>query len=217
MSQQQPPQRPHQQHPNYAMYPPQQGMQPPPAPQPKPKKPIFKRVWFWLLAGLVGIIVISQLSGGGSGASTAEPAGQSQPATRAARTTPPPAGLNTPVTDDGVEFTVTGFQCGVKVSDISRTLQPQGQFCKMDLTAKNTGTKQSSLMDDYLKVMDDKGAEYKSSSETWMVNGVILMKQINPGNTLTGSVYYDVPKEVSPSRAKLQGSLFGKGANVSLK
>ena len=43
-----------------------------------------------------------------------------------------------------------------------------------------------------------------------------MMKQINPGNTLTGSVCFDVPKEVTPAKAKLQGSMFSRGAAVTL-
>ncbi|OYO02696.1 DUF4352 domain-containing protein [Enemella evansiae] len=216
MSQQQPPQRPHQQHPNYAMYPPQGQPQPGPAgPPPKAKKPIHKRIWFWLLLVLVGIVLISQAGGGGSESADGDGQPAGQPA-RAGKTTPPPAGLNTPVKDEDLEFTVTGFKCGVSVEDPLTKIQPQGQFCKMDLSVKNLGSKQETLLDNNVKVLDDKGAEYASGSETFIVKDVIVLKQINPGNTLTGSIYYDVPADVTPTRAKVQGSMFSRGGTIAL-
>ncbi|WP_316669532.1 hypothetical protein [uncultured Propionibacterium sp.] len=48
-------------------YPPQQGGFPP---QPSQKKPVYKRVWFWIVMAVVFLGLINALDGGGSGGST---------------------------------------------------------------------------------------------------------------------------------------------------
>jgi hypothetical protein len=97
--------------------PPQQGYGPPPgmAPQmppqgPPPKKPIYKRVWFWLLVGIAVIIIAANSGGDEDGGTTAadpsQPAAE-QPADSGGSTAespapaPEPAPQDDPMEDDG--------------------------------------------------------------------------------------------------------------------
>lgn len=203
MNQPTPPQQPGQ-NPQFAAYPPQ--MQ-----QPPKKKSIFKKWWFWLIAVIVVIGIASQSGGGSTGSATD---GGSASGGSAAKKDDA-VGLNTAVKDDDIEFTVTGFKCGVTVKTYQQ-LTPQGQFCQLDLSAKNVGSKQVMLSSTGIKLLDDKGAEYQPSSETIGVEESLFIKAINPGNTMTGKVYVDVPTDVQPTRAVLQGGLFSKGAKVNL-
>lgn len=215
------PQQP--QGPAYAHHP-QQGVG---APVPPPAAPKKKRNWLKIVGGVVLLLIlagcIKAVAGGGSTAAKSEapaaPAGQTT-STAPKKEEPKkdaPAALNTPVKSGDMEFTVTGFACDVTVESFT-TVTPQGHFCKLTLSAKNVGTKQVTLFDGQLVVKDAKGAEYKASSETFAVKDVILAKQINPGNTLTGAVYYDVPVDVVPNLAELKGDLFvAKPAKITLQ
>lgn len=100
-------------HPNPQYAPPPGGA--PPAQVP-PKKPIYKKVWFWLLVGLGLIIVIAALSGGDGDAPKVEPSsGQAIESTpveapaepSAEAPTEPPAAVpdDDPLTDD--DWTIT--------------------------------------------------------------------------------------------------------------
>ena len=48
-------------------WPNQSQPQPPQAPQPKPKKPIYKRVWFWLLVIVALLLAFGAMGGGDDG------------------------------------------------------------------------------------------------------------------------------------------------------
>ncbi|QCV95846.1 DUF4352 domain-containing protein [Acidipropionibacterium acidipropionici] len=228
MSQQAPgyqpdPQQPYQQGPGQ-QFPGYQGPQFQP-PQ-KPKKSIWKRWWMICLYIIVAIAVFVNVGGGGedtastdTGASAAaDDAGDAgtaaaQPATKAA---PKKAGIGTAVKSDDLTLTVTEFKCGVSVSDGYQDITPQGQFCKMSVTIKNDGSDQATVDDSQIKVKDAKGNEYGTSSDTMTVDGNIFLKQINPGNKITGVAYFDVPTGTKPVTAEFRGSILSSPAEVSL-
>lgn len=69
-------------------YPPQQGGFPPPPPQ---KKPVYKRVWFWIIVAVVVMALIGSLTGGNDSSSesngaTSAPRGAATSATEADET-----------------------------------------------------------------------------------------------------------------------------------
>jgi len=125
-------------------------------------------------------------------------------------------GIGAAVTDGDLQFTVTAYKCGVTVKDARGPLAPQGQFCQLDLTIKNTGKTQALVDSTQINLLDAAGVEYSTSSDTLMVDGIIFLKQVNPGNSITGSAYFDVPKEVTPTVARVKGGLFSKGAQIKV-
>lgn len=213
--------------PTYAHTPPQG---PGPAqPAGKPKKPFFKRVWVWIAIVVVVLIGLSAVGGGGT--DTAPPAGDPAAGGDAGGQSDAggekgdgggeksdgggqeaPAGLNTPVLAGDVEYTITAWECGVEMES-PLAEDPQGQYCKMQLTAKNTGSKAVDLSSSFIKVGDG-SAEYESTIS--YNDDAIIYEKINPGNTLTGTVYFDVPEASTPTVALLQGDIFGKTVEVSL-
>ncbi|MDN6556407.1 MAG: DUF4352 domain-containing protein [Acidipropionibacterium acidipropionici] len=216
------PQQPYQQGPGY------QGPNFPPQ---RPKKSIWKRWWMICLYIVVAIAVFAGMGGGGgeeaattdsSATAAADGAGDAgataaKPATKAPKKAAArKAGIGTAVKSDDLTLTVTEFTCGVSVSDGYQDITPQGQFCKLSVTIKNDGSDQATVDDSQMKVKDAKGNEYGTSSDTITVDGNIFLKQINPGNKITGVAYYDVPADTRPVTAEFRGSILSSPAEVSL-
>lgn len=133
------------------------------------------------------------------------------------------AKIGQPVRDGKFEFTVTSFSCGTtSVGDNPYlTKQAQGQFCILNLNIKNIGDKAQSLFSGNQKLLngntqfsaDDTATFYNQpsgSSSTWF-------NDINPGNSVSGSIVFDVPKDVTPTQAELHDSAFSGGVKVDLK
>lgn len=137
------------------------------------------------------------------------------PATTAAQE-PAGAKLGTPVTSGDLEFTLSTFSCGVSVNSLGAKLEPQGQFCLLEVSVKNVGKKEAMLSDGDITLVDAAGLEFSASSDTLFVDGVLMFEMINPGNTVTGKVYYDVPKGVAPTTAQVKSGWFTKTQTVSL-
>lgn len=219
---------------------PYQGPNSPQQPAGKPKKPIWKRWWMICLYVIVVIFLATKIGGGGDDAASNDATAESevsqaadagQGATKAAakattqaatkkaepkKAEPKKAGIGTAVKSGDLSFTVTGFKCGVAVSDPMDQLTPQGQFCKLSVTIANGGKDQATVSDSQIKVSDSQGNEYSTSSDTWAVDGSIFLKDINPGNKMSGVAYFDVPKGVTPITGTFKGSLFSRTAEVAL-
>jgi len=201
------------------------GQQPPFQPPAKKRKGKGCLIAVLIVVALIVIVAIgSALNGGGSKASPGTSSTTEAAATGSASTQPGKAttaaaampGIGAAVTDGDLQFTVTAYKCGVTVKDYSGALTPQGQFCQLDLTIKNNGKTQATVDSTQINLLDAAGVEYSTSSDTLMVDGTIFLKQVNPGNSITGSAYFDVPKEVSPTVARVKGGLFSKGAQIKV-
>lgn len=127
------------------------------------------------------------------------------------------------VRDGKFEFTVTGFSCGQTSVGTNQylTKQAQGQFCMLNLTIKNIGDQSQSLFSGNQKLLngstqysaDDTAtmyAEPNGSTTTWF-------NDINPGNSVSGTIVFDVPKGVTPTQAELHDSSFSGGVKVNLQ
>jgi hypothetical protein len=129
------------------------------------------------------------------------------------------------VSDGKFAFTVNKFTCGEKTVGANQYAQvnAQGQFCRMNLTVKNTGDESQTLSDSAQVVYDAQGKKYSadssadiyasndnSATSTWLNN-------INPGNSVTGDILFDVPAGTTPVTAELHDSSFSGGAKVSLQ
>jgi len=208
------------------------------APQPNPGQPVFQppaakkkgKGCLIVIGVIVGILILGGIIGainGGKSASSgtstqagaASQAGASGAKTTAPATTkaaePAAPGLGTAVADEDLEFTITAFKCGVTVKTY-KPLTPQGQFCQVDLTIKNTGKKQAMVTDNQINLLDAAGVEYSTSSDTLTADGTIFLQDVNPGNSFKGIAYFDVPKDVTPTTAVVKGGLFSKGKSIRL-
>ncbi|GAB3581233.1 DUF4352 domain-containing protein [Calidifontibacter terrae] len=149
--------------------------------------------------------------------SAAETATQTKTGSKVEKKDP---GLGTPVRDGKFEFTVTKVKTGVKsIGDQYLGKQAQGSFVLISVTVKNIGDKSQTMFDDNQKVTDTQGRQFSADTEAsiYLKNNNLWMNEINPGNTATGTLIYDMPAGATPASLELHDSAFSGGVTVSLK
>lgn len=176
---------------------------------------------------VVGVIIVLAIIGSAGGSK--DKAQQSASSTGSASktsvtkseeaTTPK---INQPARDGKFEFTVTKITCGEKTIGTNQYLQKtaQGQYCRLSLTIKNIGDKAQPLFSNDQKLAangkeysaDDTATIYaapEATSGTWY-------NSINPGNTVSGDILFDIPADVTPIIAILHDSSLSQGVTISL-
>ena len=183
-------------------------------------------------AALVGVIAVASNGSSTTTTTTAAPQGPvAAPAVPAAPAPPaaaapspaapvePAVGVNTPVRDGKFEFTVTQVEKGVpSVGDKYLNAKAQGQFVLVHVTVTNIGKEPAYLLDGNQKVTDAQGRQFSadSSAAIYLKDNSVLFKEINPGNSVKGTLVYDMPKDASPAAIELHDSMFSGGAKVNL-
>jgi len=164
---------------------------------------------------IVLVVVIAAISGGKSGSSSApsSPGATADGGTQA-------AGLNTPVRDGSFEFVVTKSKCGVtSVGTSLLSRKPQGQFCLVTMTVKNIGDKAQLFDASSQKGFSPSGAQYDADGAASLYankNAETFLTNINPGNSVTGVVVFDIPKAEKLAAVELHDSPFSGGIKVTL-
>ncbi|HJA37867.1 MAG TPA: DUF4352 domain-containing protein [Candidatus Brevibacterium intestinigallinarum] len=130
-------------------------------------------------------------------------------------------GLGDAVATGDWEITVSDVQSGVsQVGDEFLGSTAQGQYILVDIAVKNTGSSPSYFFEDDVKLLDDAGNTYATDSEaslyTTESGDVFLLEEINPGNTASGVIVFDVPADASPNVLEFQGGIFDTPAQVAL-
>jgi eukaryotic-like serine/threonine-protein kinase len=131
-----------------------------------------------------------------------------------------PAGLGDPVRDGQFEFVVRSVDCGA--ASVGRGLAPktaQDQFCLVALEVENTGSEGRTFGGGQQFLFDEDGnrhdpdldatARHEGDARLWS-------SHLNPGQRLEGTLVYDVPESVIPSRVELHDGLFSGGASVEV-
>lgn len=183
------------------------------APQYQPPKK--RKVWPWILGALVLLAVLFFASCaalfGKAADEVSKGGGSSNPGATAS--------LGQPVRDGKFEFTVKGVECGVEsIGEGALAQQAQGQFCLLDLTITNTGDKAQTMFGNNQKLLDAAGKEYSADTSATMFtdDSKAVFSEINPGNTVSGKIAFDVPQGVTPVAAVLHDSMFSNGVKVNL-
>ena len=178
-----------------------------------------------ILTGILAIIllvIVVQAAGGGKkdGADANKSSdSSSQSSSKAAET----GKIGMPIRDGKFEFTVKSLKCGVpSVSDNSGyiTKSAQGQYCLVDISVKNIGDKQQLFMENDQKLLNASNVEYSADSTATVYNSNnsdVFVNEINPGNTVEGTIVYDIPKDQTPVTAELHDSSFSNGVKISLQ
>jgi hypothetical protein len=155
----------------------------------------------------------------------AEPAQAENPVVAVTTAAPPPPapaqpGLNTPVRDGKFEFVVSAVNCGqeaVGIAPLAR--QARGQYCVVELTVENIGTKDQLLVDGAQKAIGPDGAEYGPDTGAGLIanaNTSVWLNVVKPGAKVTGKMVYDVPDGVHIVKLELHDSVFSNGTTVAL-
>ncbi|WP_461142690.1 DUF4352 domain-containing protein, partial [Spelaeicoccus albus] len=217
-----------------------QGQYPPAGyPPPKPKKKWYQRVWFWILAVIVVSIMASCFGGGSDqaagSADTSSSAHQNDDANAAAhdaagnkpaakkpaakKKAPAMAQIGDSVTSGHFKFTVTKVQKGVsRVGDSYLGEKAQGQFVLVSVKVTNVGDSSEMFMGSEQKLFDKAGKEYSADDEAgiYLDESNSFLEDINPGNTVNGTIVFDVPKTITPKYIEFSGALFSSSVKVAL-
>lgn len=182
-----------------------------------------KKNWFVRHKALTGIIVILILivavSAGGSDSSTNT---NGSTKTESKVEAPKVVKLNEPARDGKFEFVVKSLECG-KTSVGSNqylTKNAQGQFCLLSVTIKNIGNEPQSLFSSNQKLLNAQNQQYATDDTATLYqapDGGAWYNNINPGNSVEGTIVFDIPKDQTPTSAELHDSAYSNGVKISLQ
>ena len=95
---------------------------------------------------------------------------------------------------------MTSVNCGkTQIGSSDFGVKAQGKFCLVSMKVKNIGDKPQTLFGDNQKLFVG-DAEYGANAEAgiYLDDSQTFIEEINPGNSLTGIVVFDVPKNAKP-------------------
>lgn len=134
------------------------------------------------------------------------------------------AKVGQPADDGKFEFTVSSIQCGQTTVGTNQYLQKQaqGQYCLLNLSIKNIGDQAQSLSSSDQYLYDAQNHKYSADDTATIYNepsgnSSTWYNSINPGNSVTGTIVFDIPKGVTPTTAELHDSAFSGGVKVTLQ
>ena len=132
-----------------------------------------------------------------------------------------PAATGDPADDGKFRFVVDGLDCGRdRVGGKFFRERAQGQFCLLSVSVENIGDEAGSLFADNQYFIDGRGDRHSADgSATFALNpeGDTWFEEINPGNTVTGVIVFDVPENRRMLQAELHDSAFSGGVLVDLQ
>lgn len=145
------------------------------------------------------------------------PAVEEEAAETAAEEATADAGIGTPVEVGDLSLTVTDVQTGVaSVGDPMWDTQANGEFVIVSFTITNNGSSPESIFSNDFMLLNDAGAEFATSSDTWHVEDNLSWEEINPGNSFTGVLVYDVPAGTTVTGLEVTVGWFSSPVSVDL-
>lgn len=197
---------------------PQQQTSIPPLP---PKRKRRGRTVLITLGVIIGLIVLANAFGGGkqdksgTGATVA-----AAPAAAAPGGGAQPAKTGVEVRDGKFAFTVTKVETGLSTIGSGYTKSTaQGSYVLVHLTVHNIGTAPQMFSDSSQKLIDAGGRQFGSDSAAAVISlsqEKALLTTINPGNSVTGTLVFDVPTDVKLAAIELHDSPFSGGVKVTV-
>lgn len=118
--------------------------------------------------------------------------------------------LGSKVRDGKFEFVVKSIKCGIKSVETYKTNTPLGEYCKVTVNFTNIGDKGQYVDATDQVLIDSKGREFKASIGSDSIN----FENINPGLSVTGDIYFDVPVGTKVKAIELHDSMFSGGVEV---
>jgi len=208
-------------------YPPPQQ---PAYPQPPAKRGVNKILIAAIVGGALllvccggcGVLTLVSASNPATPSSPAPPAAQpGKPASKAPDQPAPAAAakIGTPVRDGKFEFVVKSAKCGATNFGGQFGKTAQGHFCVVDVTVKNIGDQPQTFHSSSQKSFNAAGQELAVDDTATIYaneNSAAFLNEINPGNTTSAKLVWDVPKTAKLVRLKLHDSPFSGGVEVTL-
>ena len=88
----------------------------------------------------------------------------------------------------------------------------------MQLNIENIGDEPQSMFSDNQLAFDGKDRKFSANSvaSIYDESSQVLWEEINPGNSVKGKVYFDIPKGAKLTNLELHDSMFSDGVKVVL-
>ena len=227
-------QPPYPQQPEYPGQPPQYQQQP-------PKKKLGGGKIALIVIGIVvlaccgGGAIVAMVTGGKSGTDSASssqssPPGSAGKASAAPKASPAAptrqsvksaAGVGDAVRDGKFQFVVPAApRCGVaRVGDTYVNQKAQGQFCLVKVTVKNIGDEAQLFDSSSQKAFNSAHQEYSADGGAAIYansGNETFLNQINPGNSVNGTLVFDIPVGQKLAQLEFHDSPFSGGVTVTL-
>lgn len=177
-----------------------------------------------ILTGILVLLVIGivgSAAGGGNKTATNN-SGSSTTANKAESNKVQTIKVGEAARDGKFEFVVKGIKCGETSVGTNQylTKTAQGQYCLLSVNVKNIGNEKQSLFSANQKLLDGANKEYSADDTATLYaapQGSSWYSDINPGNSVEGTIVFDVPKDVTLTIAQLHDSVYSGGVKVNLE
>jgi hypothetical protein len=194
----------------------------PPYPQSPPRRGPDRRqlalIAGVVLAALIAIaVVVSLPSHRGARSGGGQPTGGAVAASGTAPTgAPSPAtGFGVPVTDGGLRFVVAGIDCSKsQLGEGLLALHARGQFCLAQVTVSNSGDTSESLDNTAQILWDNRGERHEVDFFARLKLHENLWDTIDPGETRTGTLVFDIPRDADARELELHESSHSAGVRI---
>lgn len=188
-----------------------------------------KRRWPWILLAILGFFLVAGALGGGgeedtesaseSSVNAAAPTQNTQTQQAAPTPSAPLPGIGAEARDGDFAFVVTQVEQGVTSVGTNPylTKSPQGQFILVHVDVTNSSSSAQGYFSSNQKLTDQQGREFANDTEAEIyAMDDYVVGDINPGNTASVIIVFDVPLDAVPATVELHDSMFSSGVEVSL-
>lgn len=116
--------------------------------------------------------------------------------------------------DGKFEFTTHSFKCGINSvkREWGSSEKALGEFCRLDFSVKNIGNEAWWFDSSDQLLVDDRGRTFEYNSS--ISDDKIWMENVNPGLTISGFLYFDVPLGTNIKYFEFHDSMFSDGIKI---
>ena len=197
----------------------------------KPSKPWYRRTQATVFGVLLVLFVQGSVLGcdtddtttapddptGDTAAEPPSPQATLEPVPQEVEQEPPTIGDE--AKDGDFTFVVTAVEDGPAIiGDADFGIEPQGKFVFVTMTVTNHSDAPGSLFGDNQYLIDTEGRRASADGEAaiYLDEAQSLYGEINPGNSLSGIVVFDISVDAVPAGVELHDSAFSDGVTVVL-
>ncbi|MGO1637057.1 DUF4352 domain-containing protein [Ancrocorticia populi] len=178
------------------------------------KKPLYKRWWFIVLAIAIIGGVAASMGGGDSADQTADQTASSESTTAQQEIV---AGISDVVTSGDFEIVVSGLgERTETIGDEYFQEEAQGEYIPVSLSLTNRGSESAYVSDGDIKLVSGETTYSSDTGAIMYADDAFAFEEINPGNTLSGTLYFDVPAGTEVDSLTFSGGLFDTDAVIKL-
>lgn len=185
----------------------------------KEKKPIYKRVWFWILVVIIVGAIGSQMGDGAP--STTEAATVSATEAQTEAETEALYAVGDEVTAGGIGVVVNSveeresFESDNQFIDAVTT---DGKFIVVDATLTNNASDAKTFSSMMFKIVDEQGRNFEALTDANLMmileDQNLFLESVNPGMSRTGVFVFEVPADVEAYSLEISGGLLSGSKTV---